>query len=463
MRSSPRLAPTLILCLGPALLVGCNSGSRDEPRAGTAAGVNSNTAPVSTAAGTPAAPAPASPAPSGSARLTLQDPGVQTGLQLLRGEISPEQAATSWALAGVSPAQAQDLLGRLPLTPALPAGTHPAVATISDGYGRSTDVSLFVPATPPPAEGYPVVVFLHGLGGDSSNMQSAAVVQNAIVIAPTAQDPPAGVTFEDEAPIPLGSAFPHWWVYRDDAFALRALDWVRERYAVDSDRVVLFGASMGGFGTWNVGLRFHDRFAKLVSAAGGISRLEFALSDPLSRSLLVNATMVPVWFAHGDADTVVPVSHSQTIASDLTQLAIPFTYRELPGAGHDTAAFTQLFGEVKGQVDTALRDPSPSQIVHRAIGNYHLGAYWVELKGPKGAVSARAQGQTITVRTSEGATGATVYLDTSLVDVSQPVTVVVDGATILSETPTASLAAVAASFARTRDPKLTYRFSVTTP
>jgi hypothetical protein len=103
------------------------------------------------------------------------------------------------------------------------------------------------------------------------------------------------------------------------------------------------------------------------------------------------------------------------------------------------------------------------RVTHRAIGNYHLGAYWVELQGPRGTVTASVAGQTITVTTGGGATGARVYLDPSLVDVTTPVTVVVDGATILNAVPTPSLIAVAQSFARTRDPKLTYRFSISTP
>ena len=50
-----------------------------------------------------------------------------------------------------------------------------------------------------------------------------------------------------------------------------------------------------------------------------------------------------------------------------------------------------------------------------------------------------------------------------LVDVTQAVTVTVDGAQLLSGVPTASLQAVAQSFARTRDPLLTYVHQVTTP
>lgn len=387
------------------------------------------------------------------ARLTVNDPGVQTGLRLLRSELSAGEAAAAWATEGVTPEQAKDLLARLPLAGTYAPGTHQA--TIVDVYGRSTDITVIVPAGPAPATGFPVLLFLHGLGGSSSNVSGVAqLATGAIVVAPTAQKPPASVKFEDDAPISLLNAFPHWWVYRDHAFAMRALDWVRERFELDPDRVVLNGVSMGGFGAFNVGLRFHDRFAGLAVGAGGISRLEFALGrDANTRSLLQNAAMLPTWFAHGDQDQIVPVSFSRWTAQDLTALGIPHTYRELAGAGHDKAAFAAIFPELATWAQARVRDSSPSTVTHRAIGDYHLGAYWVELQAA-GAVSASASGSTITVTTT--GPGATVFLDPALVDVTAPVTVTVNGSTVQQGVVSSSLTAVARSFARTRDPKLTY-------
>lgn len=433
-------------------LAGCGKSGANRPhasdnRGSTASGTTTRGTDGFTLGGTTGA---TSSAPA--TRLQPGDPGVQTGLRLLRSELSASEAAAAWATEGVTPEQAKDLLGRLPLTPAFGPGTNQA--TIVDAYGRSTDLTVVVPAGAAPAGGFPVLLCLHGLGGNSSNVAGlAAFATNAIVVGPTAQKPPASVAFEDDAPIPLLNAFPHWWVYRDHAFALRALDWVRERYPVDSDRIMLNGVSMGGFGANNLGLRFHDRFAGLATGAGGMSRREYALGrDTTTRSLLENAAMLPMWFAHGDADQVVPVTFSQWTSQDLTALGISHVYKEIAGAGHDKAAFTAIFPELAAWGAARVRNPSPRQVRHRAIGDYHLGAYWVELKGA-GVVSASASGSTITVTTS--GPGATVFLDPALVDVSQPVTVTIDGASVQGVVAP-SLAAVARSFARTRDPKLTY-------
>ena len=57
-------------------------------------------------------------------------------------------------------------------------------------------------------------------------------------------------------------------------------------------------ALLGGYGTWNVGLRYPDRFAGIVPIAGGISRKENVGTRPdtISRVLLRNGRSVPSFF-----------------------------------------------------------------------------------------------------------------------------------------------------------------------
>lgn len=69
-------------------------------------------------------------------------------------------------------------------------------------------------------------------------------------------------------------------------------------------------------------------------------------------------------------------------------------------------------------------------------------------------------GQAITITTGQGSFDARVFLDEDLVDVTQAVTVTINGRQVHAQVPQASLEAVAESFARTRDPHLTYRFVV---
>ncbi|MCO5165721.1 MAG: alpha/beta hydrolase-fold protein [Planctomycetes bacterium] len=457
MKGSTRLIA--FACAGLLALGGCNTGSRGKRKEAS----SGSGGPTS---GGPSSGGPSSGGPATVTRLGPNDPGVQTGLALLRGQITAADAEAAWTADGVTPAQALDLLGRLPLTAAPGAGTHQDA--ITDGFGRTTDIRVVVPAAAPPAAGYPVMVFLHGMNGSSAAVSNLAQhLPDFLSVGPTAQPPPAGVTYEDAPPVatPLEQVSPNWWVYRDHAFAARALDWLRERYPIDTNRIIIAGVSMGGFGAWNVGLRLHDRFAGLVTGAGGISRLEYALGkDVANRRLLENAAMIPTWFSHGDQDTViVPVQFSRWTDEDLTAAGVPHTYREIAGGGHDNASFTgnpALMAELSDWMNARTRSASPAQVTHRALGDYHAGAYWVELKGPGGTVQASANGAVVTVATGDGATGAAVYLDPNVVDVTAPVTVVVNGVQVFQGVPTPTLAAVARSFARTRDPQLTYLYLV---
>jgi pimeloyl-ACP methyl ester carboxylesterase len=45
--------------------------------------------------------------------------------------------------------------------------------------------------------------------------------------------------------------------------------WIEAQYAIDPQRIYLTGFSLGGFGTWALGLSSPDRFAALVPVAGG--------------------------------------------------------------------------------------------------------------------------------------------------------------------------------------------------
>lgn len=47
------------------------------------------------------------------------------------------------------------------------------------------------------------------------------------------------------------------------------LDELVERYEVDTRRIYVTGLSMGGYGTWELGITFPDRFAALVPICGG--------------------------------------------------------------------------------------------------------------------------------------------------------------------------------------------------
>jgi predicted esterase len=138
--------------------------------------------------------------------------------------------------------------------------------------------------------------------------------------------------------------------------AIETLDDALRRYPIDPDRVVLTGHSMGGHGTWHVGLAHSDRFAALAPSAGWASfgsyvpftlRRDVATAPPPLRaiweramapdnplSFLRNARGMPVFVLHGEKDDNVPVFQGRLLAQRAREEGVRVTYREVPGMGH---------------------------------------------------------------------------------------------------------------------------------
>lgn len=413
-------------------------------------------------------------------------------------------AAKAFAEAGLDPAAAAKLLRDLRPAEKGPAGAQRL--ELQDDHGTSSQLEVIVPKAPRADGRYGLLVVLHGLRGNAGQLLEFAqriAPEGTIIAAPNAQWIPPEREGEDAtllAQMLLGAqgtpakeapegeepqqakrrkqlqrlaeqghraAFPHWWSYQPDSFPLRAIDAVRRRWPIDPDRVVLTGYSMGGYGTWNVGLRYEDRFAAIAPFAGGISRLENVQPrDDRSRALLTNATHLPVFVVHGDADPVVPVRFSRTITEELRGLGADVTYEEVPGGPHVLMPFlkgdertTHLTAWLKDRV----RDTHPRKVMHSALGAYHGASYWVkieELTGESATVTAEVTARDRIVVTARGVTKLRLFLDPALVDVEAPITVEVDGRIYHQGVVAPSLESVAASFVGRGDPSFVQERSV---
>jgi predicted peptidase len=114
----------------------------------------------------------------------------------------------------------------------------------------------------------------------------------------------------------------HWW-NAEDLNAL--LDEVIRSYAVDTSRIYVTGLSMGGFGTWTLGVTYPGRFAALVPICGwGEPFAAFRLKD------------MPIWAFHGAKDPIVPLSKSQEMIEAIKRAGGSPKLTVYPEAGHDS-------------------------------------------------------------------------------------------------------------------------------
>jgi pimeloyl-ACP methyl ester carboxylesterase len=193
------------------------------------------------------------------------------------------------------------------------------------------------PADPTAKDGPPALVLtLHGAGVEAIGQADAYHSKPwCHIVAPTNRRP-FGFDWED-------------WGRLD---ALEVLALAKEHLKTDPRRTYLTGHSMGGHGTWQIGVNFPDHFAAIAPSAGWISFATYAGGRPpehptpmqamLRRAaapsetltLERNLTRDGVYVLHGDADDNVPVSEARAMRKELGGFHADFVYYERPGAGH---------------------------------------------------------------------------------------------------------------------------------
>ena len=137
---------------------------------------------------------------------------------------------------------------------------------------------------------------------------------------------------------------------------LEVYDFVIQNYSIDLDRVYLAGGSMGGQGTWHIGLHHPSLFAALAPQAGWstlhiyqpfamqrslmfaspkvLLARERARNDSNNLYFLQNLEHLPVFVTQGAKDKIVPPLHPRLFQKLIKELDYEFQYRELAEKGH---------------------------------------------------------------------------------------------------------------------------------
>lgn len=190
---------------------------------------------------------------------------------------------------------------------------------------------------------WPLMLFLHGAGERGKDLAKVAV-----------HGPPKLVKDRPDFPfILISPQCPAGQSWSDDTL-LALLDQVIKKHRVDPRRVYLTGLSMGGYGTWSLGLKYPDRFAAIAPICGGGDYLPILLPGQGKQAAL---KQLPVWVFHGAKDQGVPLSESERMVNALKRIGnqnVKFTI--YPEADHDS--WTETY-QNKELYDWLLQHQSP--------------------------------------------------------------------------------------------------------
>jgi hypothetical protein len=165
---------------------------------------------------------------------------------------------------------------------------------------------------------------------------------------------------------------------------------VKRRYPVDDDRVYLTGASMGGGGALWLGLTRPDLWAAVVPVC----------PDPFpgTTELAPNALNLPMRFAHGELDPLVPAEVSRQWQRRLLTLGSPVEYVEFPGLRHNAWDFAYRNGALFEWLAKFRRNRDPDHVRFVSQDTRYRAAYWVRLD----AMTGNAPASIDAVRTAAG-------------------------------------------------------------
>jgi predicted peptidase len=214
-----------------------------------------------------------------------------------------------------------------------------------EGAGRDMPYRLYVPESYDPAVATPLIVALHGFGGDQDYFFRAVEELPAlcerygfIFVAPMglAEDGWYGAPLEIPGSAPRSSGAPpprqarapeEEAKYRalSEADVLNVIDIARMQYNVDPDRIYLMGHSMGGFGTWWLGQKYADTWAAIAPMSGVLPGVDYHLSR------LQN---VAVHVSIGGEENPAWVEASRQQVETMKAMGMTVGYTEPAGATH---------------------------------------------------------------------------------------------------------------------------------
>ena len=210
--------------------------------------------------------------------------------------------------------------------------------------GAEMPYRLFVPESYDPAKQTPLVVALHGYGGNQDyffaqldSLPALLEQHGFIFVAPMGYstggwygaplDIPGNRPRSSGQPIPAVTQTPEETQRERDlseADVMNVVELVIREYNIDPDRMYLMGHSMGGMGTYVLGQKYAERWAAIAPMSGTLGDATYSLERLRNVAVMLSA---------GEQETAV-VEAAQAQIETMNDLGITTGLYVAPGGTH---------------------------------------------------------------------------------------------------------------------------------
>jgi len=210
---------------------------------------------------------------------------------------------------------------------------------LAEAAGVDIPYGVYVPTSYDAARATPLVIALHGLGSDEmymmeyNNLVELAEQYGYLIATPLGFNERGWYGSRGPGRSGIGRGTdpgPENLGELSELDVLAVLRIMQHDFHVDADRTYLIGQSMGGGGTWHIGMKYPEMWAAMVPMAPAIYSSPDALTPLRDR-------LPPIMVIHGDADTTVDVEISRRWVAALRELGMEHAYIEVPGGSHASA------------------------------------------------------------------------------------------------------------------------------
>ena len=234
------------------------------------------------------------------------------------------------------------------------------------------EYGFYIPESYDSTKTYPLVMYLHGMGNNYSVYldwyNSDIQARNPCFV------------FTPKTPISWAD-WSGWWDQLTEPMiaALHVMDSLTAVYSVDTNRIYVYGISMGGEGTFDLLHKYPDKFAAAMSVCGG--------GQPFWAE---NISKTPFWMFHGSADNVNPPKLTEQVFNELVKIgAKKMRYKKYPGYGHeiwDIAAAEPSWHDwmfAHSKKDTlSLKPTTPIELAGAVTENDKIQLSWNDIRNP---------------------------------------------------------------------------------